>query len=188
MIITVDDIRAIRPIAHNIDEERVNVFIREAEELDIIPVIGAKMFNFYNQLGAITVDEENTPLETENGEEIYSLSVGDLTADEYKFLFGGTYTNDCGKEVYFSGLKRATAYFAYARYMRSAQINCTPYGVVTKLGEESEPTDHRTIMAEAQNAQNIGEAMLGEAMRFWSSVQDVCCGHKVNPKRKFTAI
>ena len=37
MIITVEDIRKVRDIARNIDEERVNVFIREAEVLDIIP-------------------------------------------------------------------------------------------------------------------------------------------------------
>ena len=47
MLITVDDIRKIRHIAKNIDPERVNIYIREAEMLDLMPRIGAE---FYQKL------------------------------------------------------------------------------------------------------------------------------------------
>ena len=45
MLITADDIRKHRPIALNLDDEkRLNTYIGEAELLDIIPVIGAKLY------------------------------------------------------------------------------------------------------------------------------------------------
>ena len=44
MIIDINDIRAVRQIAGNVDEERVNIYIREAELLDLEPVIGADLY------------------------------------------------------------------------------------------------------------------------------------------------
>lgn len=188
MIITVEDIRKIRPIAHNIDVERVDVYIREAEVLDVMPVIGAEIYERFNQLGTIVVDAERADLETEAGEDIYALSEGDLTTAEHKFLFGGYYDDGCG-ERFFSGVKMATAYFAYARLVRNAQINVTPYGVVTKLGEESEPTSHHIVAAVSADALNIGKAMLAEAMRYWKQVQGKCCAPTTQrAKRKFIPI
>ena len=43
MIINYDDIRAIRPIADNInDTKRMKTYVDEVEELDVIPVLGAR--------------------------------------------------------------------------------------------------------------------------------------------------
>lgn len=171
MIITVEDIRKVRDIARNIDKERVNVFIREAEVLDIIPEIGAELYEHYNQLG------------TEGAN-------SNLTPEEQTFLLGGYYVDDCGKERYISGIKEALCYFAYARLVRNAQINVTRYGVVTKLGEESEPTSQARIAATAADALNIGKAMLADALRYWRKHgAGVCCkGGTQRSKRKFVAI
>lgn len=188
MIITVEDIRKVRPIAYNIDEERVNVFIREAAELDVIPEIGADIYERFNQLGNIVVDAERANLQTEEGADIYALSEGDLSTEEHKFLFGGYYTDDCGKGRYFSGLKMALAYFAYARLVRNAQINVTPYGVVRKLGEESEPTSQTTIASVSADAYNIGKALLAEALRYWRKYGEGKCCSKPIRKKKFLAI
>lgn len=190
MIITVEDIRKVRDIARNIDEERVNVFIREAEVLDIIPEIGAELYERFNQIGKIVVDAERADLETEAGEDIYALSEADLTTEEHKFLYGGYYTDDCGKERYISGIKEALCYFAYARLVRNAQINVTRYGVVTKLGEESEPTSQARIAATAADALNIGKAMLADALRYWRKYGTGVCCHRgaQRSKRKFLAI
>lgn len=162
MIITVEDIRNIRAIAHNIDTERVNVFIREAEELDIRRQIGTALYERYN-----------------SGEE--------LTPEEGIMLNGGDYTAECGTR-HISGVKVALAYFAYARFVRNAQINITPYGVVTKLGEESEPTNYKTVAAVAQDAQNIGEALLAECLDYWHTINGSCCNKGQRAKRKFLAI
>ena len=187
MIITVEDIRKVRAIARNIDEERVNVFIREAEMLDLIPEIGAQIYERFNQLGTIVVDAERAELQTEEGAEIYALSEADLTTEEYKFLFGGYYTDDCGGEKKIAGIKEALAYFAYARLVRNAQVNVTPYSVVRKLGEESEPTSQTTIASVSADAYNIGKALLAETLRYWRKYGEGKCCAKPIRKKKFLA-
>lgn len=188
MIITVEDIIKVRAIARNIDEERVNVFIREAEMLDLIPEIGAQIYERFNQLGTIVVDADRAELQTEEGAEIYALSEADLTTEEYKFLFGGYYTDDCGGEKKIAGIKEALAYFAYARLVRNAQVNVTPYGVVRKLGEESEPTSQTTIASVSADAYNIGKALLAEALRYWRKYGEGKCCAKPIRRKKFLAI
>mgnify|MGYP003623224375 len=45
MLVTTQDIRKHRPIADNLDDQRrLVMYIKEAEELDIIPVIGAELY------------------------------------------------------------------------------------------------------------------------------------------------
>ncbi len=161
MIITVEDIRKVRHIAHNIDNGRVDMYIREAEILDVVPAISAELYEV--------------------------LDAGEnLTAEQEMMLNGGYYDAGCGKRK-FEGLKVATAYLAYARFMRNNQVNVTPYGVVTKIGEESATTEHRIVVAQAQEAENIGQAMLAEAVRYWNSVVSTgeCATTK---KKKFLAI
>lgn len=162
MIITVEDIRAVRHIAHNIDNGRVDMYIREAEILDVVPAISAELYEV--------------------------LDAGEnLTTEQEMMLNGGYYYDGCAK-CKFEGLKVATAYLAYARFMRNNQVNVTPYGVVTKIGEESATTEHRIVVAQAQEAENIGQALLAEAVRYWDSVGDKSACHTTTKKRKFIAI
>lgn len=160
MIITVEDIRAVRPIAHNIDSGRVDMYIREAEILDVVPAISAELYEV--------------------------LDAGEnLTTEQEMMLNGGYYYDGCAK-CKFEGLKVATAYLAYARFMRNNQVNVTPYGVVAKVGEESATTEHRIVVAQAQEAENIGQALLAEAVRYWDSVGEAC--NTPAKKKKFIAI
>ena len=162
MIITVEDIRAVRHIAHNIDNGRVDMYIREAEILDVVPAISAELYEV--------------------------LDAGEnLTTEQEMMLNGGYYYDGCAK-CKFEGLKVATAYLAYARFMRNNQVNVTPYGVVTKIGEESATTEHRIVVAQAQEAENIGQAMLAEAVRYWKSVGDKSACKTTTKKKKFLAI
>lgn len=162
MIITVEDIRKVRHIAHNIDNGRVDMYIREAEMLDVVPAISAELYEV--------------------------LDAGEnLTAEQEMMLNGGYYDAGCGKRK-FEGLKVATAYLAYARFMRNNQVNVTPYGVATKIGEESATTEHRIVVVQAQEAENIGQAMLAEAVRYWNSVGDKSACNTMTKKKKFLAI
>jgi len=163
MIISMDDIQQVRPLANNLDEAKVDIYIREAEHLDLLPVIGASLYARFDD-GVNLTEQEETMLE------------------------GGDYDGGCGVR-HFAGVKTALAYFAYARLVRNIQVNVTPYGVVTKMGEESSPTDYRTVAAASADAHNIGEALLAEAMRYWRSVGEGCaCGAGQKAKRKFVAI
>ena len=87
MIITIDDIRKIRQIAGNINADRVNIYIREAELLDIEPVIGAELYEKLTNIGEIVLDDENTQLLDETGDNaIIVADENDLPLNEYKLL------------------------------------------------------------------------------------------------------
>lgn len=163
MIITFEDIKAVRPFANNIPIERVNVYIEEAEHLDIMRVVGVDLYQRFTE--------------------------GDNLTEQESLMLNGGYYDASGRTHYLAGVKKALAYFAYARIVRNNQVNVTPYGVVTKIGEESTTTDTRTVAAVAAEAQNIGEALLAEAMAYWRNVTEACkCGDNQKAKRKFIAI
>ena len=83
MLIDVEYIRRFRPIARNIADDRVGVYIREAERLDVMPVIGAELYERFSQLGRIVVDEQGRELLDEQGVRIRALYEGDLPTEEF---------------------------------------------------------------------------------------------------------
>ena len=168
MIITVDDIRKYRQVARNIDDGRVEIYIREAQSLDILPAFGAEE---YDRLTA----EEPDPA---------------LTEAEQLLLSGGTYEKD-GIKRRFEGLKAALAYLAYARFVRNHQLNVTPFGVVFKDGDESSQTDLRAVAAASKDAERIGQEYLGGCVDYWKTVSAAGCGPEAGtsrPRRRFIPI
>jgi len=145
MLITVNDIRAYRAIATNIDDARVNTFIAEAEQLDILPAVGAA--------------------------EYARLAAGQgLSPDETALLNGGYYVNYAGVEEHQNGVKAALSYLAYARFIRCHGVNITPFGVVVKSADDSQPASQQVVSAAAKDAEQIGREYLAQAVRFWRQV------------------
>lgn len=191
MLIDVEYIRRFRPIARNIADDRVEVYIREAERLDIMPAIGAELYERFSQLGRIVVDDEGNELLDDGGAPVRALYEGDLPTEEYKLLNGGYYTGCDGEKRHFEGLKTALAYLAYARFVRNHSTNVTPYGVVTKIGEDSTPVDARTLAAVALDAQRIGQAYLQGAQAYWADACARCAcgtGGDHRPRRRFVPV
>lgn len=191
MIITIEDIRKIRQIAGNIKEDRVDIYIREAELLDIVPVIGAELYERVRCIGTITLDDAGTQLLDETGDNaIITADENELPLNEYKLLNGGYYEDCHGVKCRFEGVKAAEAYFAYARFVRNHPVAVTPFGVVNKLGDESSQADSRTVAAVSADARRIGEMYLTEAMRFWSIVEQCRCrkGTARTHRRRFVPI
>lgn len=180
MIISVDFIRKYRPIAKNIDDERVEVYIRETESLDIAPVIGERLYSQLSSLGYIVVDEAE--LQTESGAAIFSAVEGELPTDVYKFLNGGVYDDCNGEPVRFEGLRAAEAYLAYARFVRNHSIHVTPFGVVQKSGDDSTPVGQNTIASVALDAERIGQEFLGRTMRYWKFIHAEAKTHERVPR------
>ena len=191
MLIDVEYIRRFRPIARNKADHRVEVYIREAERLDILPVIGAELYERFCQLGRIVVDEQGNELQDESGVPIRALCEGDLPTEEFKLLNGGSYVGCNGEKRRFEGIRTALAYLAYARFVRNHSTNVTPYGVVTKIGEDSTPVDARTIAAVALDAQRIGQAYLQGAQDYWADARRGCecmTDERLRPRKRFIPI
>ena len=167
MIITVEDIKKYRPIAKNIGAEEVNVYIREAERLDVLPVIGAKLYKELSSLGPVTNSKGEIILD-DAGQEISSGIEGELPADLHKFLNGGEYQNAAGELVRFEGVRAALCYLAYARFVRNHSINVTAFGVVQKVGDYSSPIDQELIISASRDAKKIGDEYLSRSMKFWN--------------------
>lgn len=190
MIIDVEYIRQFRPLARNIADERVAVYIAEAEKLDILPAIGAELYQRFASIGTIAVDDSGAPLLDDAGIPICALREGDLPTAEHKLLNGGYYTDGGGCRHQFEGLRTALAYLAYGRFVRNHAASITPYGVVTKLGEDSTPADARTIASVASDATRIGQEHLAAALRYWKSAGAVDEGCQTAPaaRRKIVCI
>lgn len=171
MIIDVNYIRKFRPIANNIDDNKVEIYIAEAEKMDIIPAIGAALYQRLTNIGIITTDHPDEDIQTEEGDTISVQSEYDLPIEEFKLLNGGYYTDKGGCKQHFEGIKAALAYLAYSRFIRNHSTNVTAYGVVAKMGEDSSPVDARTISAVAMEAARVGQEYLSGSLRFWSDTK-----------------
>lgn len=156
-MIDVAYVRELRQIAGNIDDHRIELYIDEAEKLDILPAIGAKLYQKYTNIGVIVGDEVG--------------SIGELPVEEQKLLDGGYYTACNGEYRHFEGLKKALGYLSYSRFVRNHPVQVTPFGVVVKSGDESSPADVRMVAAIANDAQKIGKEHLAEAIRYLDDVQ-----------------
>lgn len=190
MLITVDDIRNIRQIAKNIDLERVNIYIREAEMLDLMPRIGAEFYQKLSNLGPIVLEKCRKTLQTEDGEIIATENEYDLPINEWKFLNGGYYLTCDGEKRHCEGIRTALCYYAYARFIRSHSLQTTPFGVVTKTGDESSSVDMHTVAAMSSEARKIADEYLSQCLMFWDEVKkkgDISTG-KAKRRRKFIPI
>ncbi len=171
MFITSDNIRKYRQVARNITEERIEIYIREAISFDLLPVVGAALMQKYDAISAKALDSSDIEHCAELG----------LTREEYIYLMGGYWTDEQGVEHGQNGIRSAACYFAYARFIRNHATQTTPFGIVVKEGEESQPATPQMIAAVSRDAQVIGEQILRDATDYW---RHVCTGNTGEPKRR----
>lgn len=200
MLIGVSDIQDIRSVANNIDPHKVEIYIEEAEMLDLIPAIG---MDLYNRLESgegfivVGIDDAGVPqlLADEEGNPIVETNER-TTAEELMLNGGKFYGRCCGRLQRLDGLRKALAYFAYARLVRNHQVAVTPFGVVSKMGDDSNPADDRTVASIANDARNIALAIVDRCMRYWAVVEKTYClcqnkdknTFNSNGKRRFISI
>lgn len=154
-IITVEQFRELaRPTSIHLDESEVDVYVREAEDASIIPAIGFDVFQW------LTSETEERP-----------AAAG--TADKTILLDGGSY-EDTGRDNYAQeikfkrwcgGLRRATAYFAYARMQRADGNIITRAGAMTHNEDYGQHTGDPKLR-QYNDAVDMGERYLAEAMYY----------------------
>jgi hypothetical protein len=146
LLIEAKDIQPYAQIAVNAREEvMLHPYILTAQNVDVRPVIG----------NALLTDV-----------------IENRTDEKYRVLLdGGTYVVD-GVTYTFQGLKAAIACFAYARYLPAKQVIDTPFGVVTKSSEFSEPADPKTISTVSSSKKSEGSAYLSECVDYIRNNED----------------
>lgn len=143
LLITLDDIRAIKQISQNINAvDRLQPYIQEAQLFDVKEKLGPV---FYHDVIKNNSDQKYQDL-----------------------LNGITYTDNASpaNEYHFAGLKSAIAYYAYARYILNGQITATGFSVVRKTNEFSEPVEEKTLVRLSTQARMAGDALMNDAINF----------------------
>lgn len=127
-----------RDMSSHIDEDKINTYIRESEDIDIKSALGAALF----------MDLKEYP-------------------EKYETLLnGGSYTDSCGETHSFSGLKRTLAYYTYARLVKNADGNLTRYGFVEKDSEYSNNVEFKKQLMAYNDAFSIANTYLKECVMF----------------------
>lgn len=96
-LITPTEFRSLaRPVSVHTEEDEINAYIEESEQVHIIPAIGYELF---------------------------AAVLGEIQGGTYEYYGGlaegSTYTDECGETKYNVGLKKTLAYFVYAHMAKA---------------------------------------------------------------------
>lgn len=152
-LIDIDTFRSLaRPTSAHLDEEEVNAYIRECEDKYIVQPLGWPYFRA--AIGLIPWEE-----------------VCDASFEADTFLDGGqwTETSEDGKQIphYCNGLKRALAYFVYARMVRADGAILSRSG---NMRHNDQYADHHSDPSRNiyEDVMAMGEAYLAEAILYFN--------------------
>lgn len=189
MIIKADDIRKIRPVADNIDDiKRIEPYIKDAEILDVLPVIGASLYKQLDELDLGLLDNSGVSITNNQGEQI------NVDNKLYTDLLNGCYyeCSDCAcnedKLRHSEGLISTIAYLAYSRLLPNHPINVTAFSVVYKHGEFSDKVDETALIRATNQAKNIGKEYLRQCIDYMKCMNLICEKKQIKRRSKFKAI
>ena len=137
-LITSDEVPLLaRGMSIHIEQEKIETYIRESEDIDIKPSIGDALF--------IDIQEHS---------------------EKYDILMnGGVYEDRYGKHV-MTGLKTALAYYAYARLVKNGDGNVTRYGYVNKDDDYSSRPDSKERVMAYNDAFSIADSYMKECLQY----------------------
>jgi len=148
LFITVADFEKYRDVSEQLDDDRADASILEAQITDLVQLIGPAL---------------------------YSLLQTDFTAPatwaipKYENLFNGVKYKPQGEkyEVIYHGLQPMLALFAYSRYLDNAQLNISRIGPITYVEDEvSEAPTQSQIKTKVIGARAMAVRYQEEALTF----------------------
>ena len=151
LLITREDIdRECRPC--NAQDALVDRCIEEAQNLDIIPAIGADWW----------------------------LRVLDRNDDAVATLLweGGIYRDTCGNAHIFAGLRKALLYYAYGRIVRSSGGVSTRFDFVVKADQYSDSTDLQAKVQAYNEAFANADTYKAQCLAYLNT-SETCCKRKM---------
>ena len=155
LLVTREDIdRECRPC--NAQDALVDRCIEEAQNLDIIPAIGADWW-----LRLLHRDEDT---------------------DATLLWEGGMYTDNCGHSQIFAGLKKALLYYSYARVVRSSGGVSTRFDFVVKADQYSDSADLQAKVQAYNEAFATADGYKAQALAYLNTLE-ACCKRKITNNR-----
>jgi hypothetical protein len=143
-------------IAINIKPERLKVFIKKAQELDLKPFLGHSLY--YDILSHF--DDNGT--------------LKDDAPQAYKDLLNGSeYLDQYGHIVLYEGLAPTMVYFTFARFIENDAVHYTATGPVVKRHENGDPLSSPEIVKLVQQQRSIANAYANDVEKFlWDNKED----------------
>jgi len=151
----------------NIKPERLNVFIRKAQDLDLKPFLGhALYYDFIQNFNADGTIQDTAP-------------------QPYKDLLNGSeYLDNYGHIVLYEGLLPTLVYFTFARFIEADAVHYTATGPVVKHHDNGDPVAPKDIVKLVQQQRSVANAHANEVEKFlWDNKQDFPLW-QYNPKNK----
>lgn len=146
MIIDTIELQSLtRPLST--ERRMAEALIEEAEREDIRKRIGDALFlrveDYCNGKNVTRTLEDGSPRKADGGDAVRVQSEGQSTEAQAMedLLNGCRWTDGCGELRVHYGLKRATAFYTYARILRDGSIQATRYGTVIKTDDHSRSSD-----------------------------------------------
>ena len=147
LLVSKDDInKECRPC--NAQDSLVDRCIEEAQNLDIIPAIGADWW-----MRVLNRDDD---------------------ADATKLWDGGVYEDSCGNSHIFAGLKKALLYYAYARVVRSSGGVSTRFDFVVKADQYSDSADLKAKVQAYNEAFATADGYKVQCLAYLNTIADFC--------------
>ena len=147
LLVKVADIPKNRDISANMDAGRIEPFIREAQNVEAIRILGPELWK-------VLYDDYDNDLDT-------------FATPKYTDLWKGTdsVTID-GVAVLFQGLKEAITYYTYARVLTNNSLNVTRFGNKHMIRDESEDEINPQIRTKSADARAMALKYEKETIAF----------------------
>lgn len=129
--------------------------IEEAQNLDIIPAIGADMWL-----------------------RLLAISKGETDAVAQLLWEGGIYTDTCHNSHIFAGLRKALLYYSYARVIRASGGVSTRFDFVVKADQYSDSADLQAKTQAYNEAFSIADGYKAQALAYLNT-SEACCKRKI---------
>ncbi len=143
-------------ITVNIKPERLKVFIKKAQELDLKPFLGHALY--YDLLKHFNDDG----------------TLHDDAPQPYKDLVNGSeYLDDYGHIVLYEGLAPTMVYFTFARFIENDAVHYTATGPVIKRHENGDALTSPEVVKLVQQQRSIANAYANDIEKFlWDNKTD----------------
>lgn len=166
-LINLSTFAAFEDISMNVKPERILVFVRKAQELDLKPFLGhALYYDFIQWINTDGTFKSGTP-------------------QAYINLFiGSTYTDPAGNTNMYEGMVPALIYWTFARFIEADAIRYTASGPAKKKLDDSDPLTISELTKIVQQQRSVANAHANEIERFiWDNKGSFPLWY-ANPKNK----
>ena len=147
LLVTKEDFKDFRDISKNISDDKINIFIRESQLIEVRSFLGAELY--------LKLQED------------YDDVLKVFTDPTLEALwYGVDYANKEGKDIRFNGYANSLIYFTYGRFLLQQQMNVSRFGLESIQDTISEDTPVAQIRTKAKEALSVGIQYQKDAEEF----------------------